>query len=45
MIRDLITSGLLVISMNYKDIGSLYLVFGGISGLAGVGLSILTRLE
>jgi len=32
-------------STNHKDIGVLYMIFGGFSGILGTGMSILIRSE
>lgn len=32
-------------STNAKDIGILYLIFGGVSGLVGTALSMIMRIE
>lgn len=34
-----------VYSTNHKDIGTLYIIFGGLSGMIGTGFSVVIRLE
>ena len=34
-----------VYSTNHKDIGTLYIIFGGLSGMIGTSFSVIIRLE
>jgi cytochrome c oxidase subunit 1 len=34
-----------VYSTNHKDIGTLYIIFGGLAGMIGTGFSVIIRLE
>ena len=34
-----------VYSTNHKDIGTLYIIFGGLSGMIGTSFSVIMRLE
>ena len=34
-----------IYSTNHKDIGTLYIIFGGLSGMIGTAFSVIIRLE